>query len=80
MTHKDHNYLLSFTFDIFDTLNLFREVRAAAQNRAWRNCLHPGWDISIQHTVYDQSDHCLPGQNGMGEILGLKMMVKSGLE
>ena len=22
-----------------------------------------------EHTVYDKSNHCLPGQNGMGEIL-----------
>ena len=40
------NNVKSFTFDIFDTLNLFQEVRAAAQNRAWRNCLYPGWDNS----------------------------------
>ena len=33
------------------------------------------------NTVYDKSDHCLPGRNGWNFcISGLKMMVKSGLE
>ena len=33
--------------------------------------------------VYDKSDHCFPGQNGMWvnfRSTSLKMMVKSGLE